>query len=201
MPSSSSPPVFTISETAARALTEAAEPGPDVIRLEIDAGFKHDLFFGPREDGDVEVASNGVTVFVARDSAPRANGLAIDYVPSGSGMAFRIENPNEPPRVRGIGPKDLKAMMDVGEVELFDVRPPAERARASIAHARSLDAAGRTYLEGLSKDTPVAFHCHHGSRSRAAAEQLLRQGFTKVYNLEGGIEAWSRDVDPTVPRY
>jgi monothiol glutaredoxin len=147
------------------------------------------------------VASNGVTLFVARDSVARAQGITIDYVPSGAGMAFRIDNPNEPPRVKGLSPKELKSMMDFGEVELFDVRPQAERALASIAHARSLDAAGRGYLEGLRKDTPVALHCHHGVRSRAAAEQLLREGFTKVYNLEGGIEAWSQDVDPSVPRY
>jgi monothiol glutaredoxin len=92
-------------------------------------------------------------------------------------------------------------MLDRGEVELFDVRPGDERARASIPQARSLDAEGQQYLLGLEKDTPVALHCHHGVRSRAAAEQLLREGFTKVYNLEGGIEAWSRDVDPSVPRY
>jgi monothiol glutaredoxin len=45
------------------------------------------------------------------------------------------------------------------------------------------------------------FHCHHGQRSQAAAEHYLGQGFTQVFNLVGGIEAWSRDVDPTVPRY
>ncbi|MGH7434780.1 MAG: rhodanese-like domain-containing protein [Polyangiaceae bacterium] len=192
---------LTISDSAAHALKNAAEPGADVLRLEIDGSFKHDLFFGPPQDGDVEIASNGVTLHVAHDSAARANGLSIDYVASGSGMAFRIENPNEPPRVRGISPKELKSMMDVGEVELFDVRPPAERALASIAHARSLDGDGRSYLEGLAKDTPIALHCHHGMRSRAAGEQLLRQGFKKVYNLEGGIEAWAQDVDPTIPRY
>jgi monothiol glutaredoxin len=193
--------VVTVSATAAKALNDAAEPGGDVLRLEIDAGFKCDLFFGPRQEADVQVASNGVTLFVARDSVARAQGITIDYVPSGAGMAFRIDNPNEPPRVKGLSPKELKSMMDFGEVELFDVRPQAERALASIAHARSLDAAGRGYLEGLRKDTPVALHCHHGVRSRAAAEQLLREGFTKVYNLEGGIEAWSQDVDPSVPRY
>lgn len=192
---------LTISGTAASALKEAAEPGADVLRLEIDGAFKHDLFFGPPQDDDVAVTSNGVTVHVAHDSAARANGLSIDYVSSGSGMAFRIDNPNEPPRVRSLSAKELKAMMDLGEVELFDVRPQPERALASITHARNLDGEGRRYLEGLAKDTPIALHCHHGMRSRAAGEQLLRQGFKKVYNLEGGIEAWSCDVDPSVPRY
>jgi monothiol glutaredoxin len=47
----------------------------------------------------------------------------------------------------------------------------------------------------------VVFHCHHGIRSRAAAEEAIRRGFVRVYNLEGGIDAWSADVDSTVPRY
>lgn len=201
----SSPPqvavTVTVSPAAAKALKDAAEPGSDVLRLEVDASFKYDLFFGAKEEGDVAVTSNGVVLHVARDSAGRAHGITIDYVVSGGGMAFRIQNPNEPPRVKGLSPRELKSLMDMGEVELFDVRPDAERALASIAHARSLDERGQSYLRGLTKDTPVALHCHHGVRSRAVAEQLLREGFTRVYNLEGGIEAWSRDVDPSVPRY
>jgi monothiol glutaredoxin len=201
MPASPTTLSLTVSPAAAKALAEAAEPEPDVLRLEVDPAFKHDLFFGPREEGDVEVRTGTVTLYVARESAARANGIAIDYVKRAGGMAFRIDNPNEPPRVRGISPRELKALMDVGEVELFDVRPDSERALASITHARSLAGEGRAYLEGLKKDTPVALHCHHGVRSRAAAEQLVRDGFTRVYNLEGGIAAWSRDVDPSVPQY
>ena len=92
-------------------------------------------------------------------------------------------------------------MLDAGKVELFDVRPDDERALASIAQAKKLDAAGQKYVASLDKKTAIALHCHHGGRSRNAAEQLLRAGFTNVYNLEGGIEAWSREVDPSVPRY
>jgi monothiol glutaredoxin len=43
--------------------------------------------------------------------------------------------------------------------------------------------------------------CHHGVRSQRAAEELVAAGFRDVHNLVGGIEAWSRDVDPEVPRY
>jgi monothiol glutaredoxin len=56
-------------------------------------------------------------------------------------------------------------------------------------------------IEDLPKDTPIAFFCHHGNRSRGAAEHFLKQGFTNIYNLAGGIDAWSREVEPTVPRY
>ena len=54
-------------------------------------------------------------------------------------------------------------------------------------------------IEALPKDTPLAFYCHHGGRSRGAAEHFLKLGFKNVYNLAGGIDAWSRDVDPERP--
>ncbi|MEP6512149.1 MAG: rhodanese-like domain-containing protein [Dokdonella sp.] len=43
--------------------------------------------------------------------------------------------------------------------------------------------------------------CHHGNASRNAAEHFHDHGFRDVYNVEGGIEAWSIQIDPTVPRY
>jgi monothiol glutaredoxin len=93
-------------------------------------------------------------------------------------------------------------MMDRGDrFELLDVRTEKERAIASIAGARLLDAEGRAYLEGVAKDVPLVFHCHHGGRSQAAAEHYLGQGHRQVSNVRGGIDAWSATVDPKVPRY
>jgi monothiol glutaredoxin len=194
-------PRVTITAAAARAFAAAAPGGGDVLHLEIDPDFNCDLHFAPAAASDVETRSGDVVLYVEGASVARADGVVIDYVEAPGGMAFKIDNPNAPPRVRRLTPKALKAMLDRGEVQLFDVRPESERARASIAQATSLDADGQRLLFGLSKETPIALHCHHGVRSRAAAEQLLREGFTNVYNLEGGIEAWSREVDPSVPRY
>ncbi len=196
------PPRVTIAPAAAKALLEAtAETGGEVVRLAIDDAFRCDLQIGPKETGDIEVKSNGAVLYVEGASAARANGITIDFVQGPGGMAFKIDNPNEPPHVKRIGPRELKALLDQGSIKLFDVRPDAERALASIAQARSLAGEGRTDLFALKRDEAIALHCHHGMRSRAAAEELLREGFTNVYNLEGGIEAWSRDVDPSVPRY
>ncbi len=196
------PPRVTITAAAAKAFQDAAaDAGGDVLRLEIDSSFKCDLHFAPKGADDFAIPSSDVVLHVDRASASRADGLTVDFVAGPSGMAFKIDNPNAPPRVKPITPKALKALLDEGRVELFDVRPDDERAKASIAKARKLDAEGQKVLFGLEKGAAIALHCHHGVRSRAAAEQLLGEGFTNVYNLEGGIEAWSRDVDPSIPRY
>jgi monothiol glutaredoxin len=194
-------PTITVSESATKAFEAAlADSRGDSLRLKIDAHFQYELFFGPREPGDIEVPTNGLTFLLDRSSACRAGGVSIDFV-DGPGGGFKISNPNEPPNVKQLSAPELKAMLDRREVILFDVRPENERALASIAGARCLDAAGQEYMFGLDRDTPIVFHCHHGIRSQEAAQQLLREGFRNVYNLKGGIEAWSQTVDPSMPRY
>jgi monothiol glutaredoxin len=107
------------------------------------------------------------------------------------------------PRITQLTAPDLKAMIERGEpFEFFDVRTEDEHAIARIDGARLLDRAAYEYLLTLDRTTPVVFHCHHGVRSQSAAEHCLRDlGFTTLYNLSGGIDAWSCDVDPGVPRY
>jgi monothiol glutaredoxin len=195
-------PRVTISEAAARAFKDASsDAGDDVLRLDIDPQYDCELYFGPKKDGDIEVTASGVLLHIEPASVARADGITIDFIQGPKGNAFKIDNPNAPPRVKPIDPHGLKALLDTGKVELFDVRPDDERATASIAQAKKLDATAQKYLLGLPKDAAVAFHCHHGTRSRRAAEDLVGEGFTNVYNLEGGIEAWSREVDPSIPRY
>ena len=84
---------------------------------------------------------------------------------------------------------------------MFDVRTDAERKLASLASAVAFDEDGQRRLQLLPKETKLVFLCHHGMRSRVAAENALRQGFADVWNLEGGIDAWSTEVDPGVARY
>jgi monothiol glutaredoxin len=104
--------------------------------------------------------------------------------------------------VRQITAIELKAMIDAGApFELVDVRTAFERELAQIDGARLLDQAYVDYLLRLDRGTTLVFQCHHGIRSQAAAEYCVREGFTSVYNLAGGIDAWSQTVDPSVPRY
>jgi monothiol glutaredoxin len=96
----------------------------------------------------------------------------------------------------------LKVLLDGDEaLHLFDVRSAEERAAAQIPGARVLDEQTAREIEALPKDTRLIFHCHHGSRSLKAAEHFLALGFDRVYNVPGGIDAWSRQVDTSVPRY
>lgn len=193
-------PKVTISATAAEAFKSAVQ-GDEYVHLDVDANYNHALAIGPKGPKDLVVEANGIQILVGRASAKRAEGAHIDFVDSPNGKAFKITNPNEPPKVRGISVRELKARLDAGPLELFDVRTPREREIAQIAGARFLDRTAQDHIMGLAKDVPLYFHCHHGGRSQQAAEFFINQGFKEVYNVEGGIDAWSRDVDTDVPRY
>jgi monothiol glutaredoxin len=197
-------PAVVVTPRAARELGEALKEGSpgDVIHLTITPSWEHQLDLGAREASHVTVESGGITVQLDRASAGRAEGVTIDFIEASDGAGFKIDNPNRPATVREIAPRELKALLDSGRVtHFYDVRPDKERSIAKIAGVRQLDDAAMAAIEGLPKDTPLAFHCHHGGRSRGAAEHFLKLGFKNVFNMAGGIEAWSRDVDPAVPRY
>jgi monothiol glutaredoxin len=103
---------------------------------------------------------------------------------------------------RNLSVADADAQTRAGAITLIDVRPPAERAIAAVAVEYSaLENGGLEGLLALPKDTSLAFLCHHGGRSAQAAMHFAQQGFTEVYNVVGGIDAWSLQVDTTIPRY
>ncbi len=109
---------------------------------------------------------------------------------------------HEPPPVRQLAAPDLKALLSSGAaIELVDVRTVDERAIAAIDGSRLLDRAYHDELLLRDRDTAIVFQCHHGVRSQGAAEYFRREGFRNLYNLQGGIDAWSLLVDPAVPRY
>ena len=195
-------PQITVTERARLALQAALEAPSECIRLQISPHFGHDLSVGEASDTDVEVDADGLRLFLDPGSAGRADGLSIDYVETEQGAAFKIHNPNQPPHVRSLSARELKARLDRGEpLMVIDVRTPEERAIAQLPQARLLTDDVARDLEDLDLDTPLVFHCHHGIRSQRAAEYYLQRGFQNVYNLTGGIEAWSLEVDPSVQRY
>jgi molybdopterin/thiamine biosynthesis adenylyltransferase/rhodanese-related sulfurtransferase len=102
-----------------------------------------------------------------------------------------------------MSPHELKRRMDAGEpFELIDVREPFEYEIARIDGAKLLPLGEITErLNELTGEGPIVVHCHSGKRSAQAVKLLQQHGFANVYNLEGGIDAWSEQVDPNVPKY
>ncbi len=86
---------------------------------------------------------------------------------------------------------------------LLDVREPFEYATAAIAGATLIpmgDIPSRAHAE-LDPDQPIVVLCHHGSRSLSVTMWLRREGFEQVQSLAGGIDHWSRAIDPSIPLY
>ncbi|HEY7001784.1 MAG TPA: molybdopterin-synthase adenylyltransferase MoeB [Candidatus Udaeobacter sp.] len=102
-----------------------------------------------------------------------------------------------------MSPLELKRRMDAGEpVELVDVREPFEYEIARIDGAKLVPLGEITErLDELRREKPIVVHCHSGMRSAQAVQLLQERGFANVYNLEGGIDAWSDQIDPNVPKY
>ena len=117
-------------------------------------------------------------------------------------MGFKVDNPNRPPMVGQLTVHELKDWMDSGKPHLLvDVRTIEERTTAKIEPSVLLNAEWKSRIDELDRSRTIVFFCHHGQRSQQAATHFLREGFSDVYNLQGGIDAWSRFVDSDVPRY
>lgn len=85
---------------------------------------------------------------------------------------------------------------------LLDVREPWEIEICRIDGAQALPmAAVPSRLPELDPDAETVVICHHGVRSLQVALFLERNGFSSVHNLVGGVDAWSRDIDPAMPKY
>ncbi len=108
-----------------------------------------------------------------------------------------------PKGVPVISVQELKELRDGRKPHLLlDVREPSEYAASRIDGAKLLPLAELPGRFGeLPKDTPIIVPCHHGGRSAQAVSFLQEAGFADVKNLSGGIDAWSADIDPDVPRY
>ena len=105
--------------------------------------------------------------------------------------------------IRRLTAPEVKALLDEDPTaRLLDVRTEAEWRISRIAHAvRATRDSVEKALATWDRATPVIVVCHHGVRSMVAGMGLTREGFTNVVNLDGGMEAWSREVDAKVRRY
>lgn len=104
--------------------------------------------------------------------------------------------------MRNLSPNEVQAAANAGGCTLLDVRTSEELAIArlpGVIHIPLAELPQR--LDELDRAKQVIAICHHGVRSEMAGRLLERSGFADVAHLSGGIDAWSLDVDPNVPRY
>ena len=201
-PPDRTPPQITITDKAAEAIRNGIANAQG-LALHLEIGPDHSAGFqlAPAGDHDIVVRANGIEVHFDPGSAQRARGIVIDWVSTvqGEGLSLKFPGAQE---IGSLSVQQLKDRLADGSVLLVDVRPAAGRAQAApLALARVLEEEGYDALAGLPKDTAIAFICHHGHSSRGVAERFAAHGFTRVFNVEGGMDAWAREIDPTVPRY
>ena len=105
--------------------------------------------------------------------------------------------------VEAIAAAELKRRLDAGDqLEVIDVREPHEFAIAKIPGTRLIPLGSLSeHLHELDTARTYVVHCKSGVRSAKAIGQLRRVGFKRLLNLKGGILAWSKEVDPSVPTY
>jgi adenylyltransferase/sulfurtransferase len=112
------------------------------------------------------------------------------------------EAPTPDLQVPELTPRELKARLDRGDdLYILDVREPHEYQICNIkGHLLPLGELPRR-LHELDSSREIVAHCRSGKRSAEAVDFLRKAGFRKIYNLKGGILAWSDEVDPSVPKY
>jgi rhodanese-related sulfurtransferase len=105
-----------------------------------------------------------------------------------------------------ITPRVAKLRMDAGEkLRLIDVREPFEFQQARIAGAELIPMGTvptqLQHLDAVADDETLIVYCHHGVRSLQVVNWLREQGVAACQSMSGGIDQWSREIDPSVPRY
>jgi rhodanese-related sulfurtransferase len=112
-------------------------------------------------------------------------------------------NSRPPSPFRQATPSEIKQRLDAGEsLRIIDVRESDEHAIARIAQAELMPMSEfQSWWQDLPRDQELVIMCHHGSRSAQVCMALSRAGFQQLTNMAGGIDGWSREVDPAVPRY
>ncbi len=111
-------------------------------------------------------------------------------------------NPSQPQSPWDIEPSELKARMDANEsFTLLDVREPDEYEFCNLGGKLIPLGELPTRHAELDPKSPIVVHCKMGGRSARATEYLRGLGFENVQNLRGGINAWSHEIDETIPKY
>ena len=98
--------------------------------------------------------------------------------------------------IKDVTVEEMQTLLQMDQVQLVDVRTPEEYSTGFIANAQNIDYFSPTFdedIKKLDKEKPVIVYCKSGLRSSKCSEKLLKAGFVKIYNLEGGITQWQHE--------
>ena len=202
-PDRSAPEIF-ISAQAATAIRAGMADEPALgLHLRIDGRWQASFQLAPIEGHEIKAVAEDLNVYMDVQTAQRAKGLRIDWIESLQGSGLSITNPNAPSAVKPMTVSALVAALKSTRPPLvIDVRPEHDRLRAPFPlPSKVLEGNTLAALEALAKSPPLAFLCHFGNSSKQAAEHFKSLGFTEVFNVEGGIDAYAREIDASVVRY
>lgn len=101
-----------------------------------------------------------------------------------------------------ITPRETAELLKAGKIKLLDVRSPQEYEIANIPGSVLVDQSlAQEIMQTWAKDTAIITMCHHGMRSLDAAAYMRGHGFANTRSMSGGIDAWSLQIDSSIPRY
>jgi len=184
------PPEIEITPRAAEKIGEflAAYPGQH-LHFKIGSNWDAQFHLGPKSGTEIESKVGDLVVLMDLASAQRARGAKIDWVETVQGEGLKLDLPGAPPPVKQMAPDELQRRMNDGErVVVVDTRSEGDRQRKPLEFARKLDADLMAELDEADRKTPLVFVCNQGVSSQDVAEHYRKQGFTEVYNLEGGTD-------------
>ena len=184
------PPEIEITPKAAEKIGEflAAYPGQH-LHFKIGSNWDAQFHLGPKSGTEIESKAGDLVVLMDLASAQRARGAKIDWVETVQGEGLKLDLPGAPPPVKQMAPDELQRRMNDGErIVVVDTRSEGDRQHKPLEFARTLDADLMAELNEADRKTPLVFVCNQGVSSQDVAEHYRKQGFTEVYNLEGGTD-------------
>ena len=180
------PPTIHCSPSILALFKESLATHGGGVHLEVPKNFEYDIGVGPKNSGQIETIVDGVPFYMSRGSAKRANGISLDFKDGPNGGVL-IDNPNEP-TFQDIAVSDVESWLaDNPTAKVYQIGVGAD---ALLPFTTIFDATAHQEINDLSKDHPIAFMCMMGVRSQQAAKSLAFQGYTNIFNIVGGLNAW-----------
>lgn len=188
------PPQISISEKAKQHIKESLQNVEnDKLFLSIDEEFNTQFSLEIPKGYEIICQFEGFNIYMNIGTAKRAEGIEIAWVDELEGSGLRIKNPNEPPQVNQISVQQYRQWLssDKENPKVYDVRTEENFKQGTVDSATRLDNEAIAEIEKMPKDTALLFVCQIGQSSMGAAEFFRKKGFTNIYNLIGGYNAWN----------